>query len=378
MTGSETTIARRVRHAMSRAGVLSNLVVPVIAVIALAATWGQKLPGGILLLIAVLVAATIMTAVHHAEVIADKVGEPYGSIILAVAVTVVEVGLIVSLMAGGGDASASLARDTVFAALMISVTGMIGISLYISSMNKPVVYFNAEGAGAAVATLAVLGTITLVLPSFINAPGDVGYFSTFQMAVVAALALLIYSLFVFAQTLRHRTYFLPVDEEGDVVVATEAHEPPSGQATATSLVLLVVALIGVVGLAKVGAKPVEDSVASAGLPQAIVGVLIALVVLTPESLAAFRAASRGMVQVSLNLALGSSIAAIGLTIPVVAALSIWRDESLLLGLSNSQIALFAIAMITALQTVTSGRTTVVNGGLHIALFVVFLLVASGL
>src|SRR5437899_5820612 len=140
--------------------------VAVLAVAALAATWGRGLSALVVVLVGLLLAAAVLAAVHHAEVVAHRVGEPFGSLVLAVAVTVIEVALIISLMASGGKGSTSLARDTVFAAVMITCNGIVGLSLLVATVGKRVAVFNAEGSGASLATLATLATLSLVLPRF--------------------------------------------------------------------------------------------------------------------------------------------------------------------------------------------------------------------
>src|SRR3954447_14553372 len=220
-------------------------VMPVVALAALGLTWGRKLPLLPVVLIALVLAGAVLSAVHHAEVVAHRVGEPFGSLVLAVAVTVIEVALIVTLMASGGDKSASLARDTVFAAVMITINGIGGLALVVGSLRYGVVRFNAEGSGAALATVATLATLSLVLPTFTTSqPGP--EFSTAQLTFAALASLALYAMFVVAQTVRHRDFFLPegADEE-------EHADPPSGRATVTSLALLLVSLVAVVGLAKI-------------------------------------------------------------------------------------------------------------------------------
>ena len=172
-----------------------TVVVPVVAVVALALAWGRQLPAALLAVVAVLLAAAVLAAVHHAEVVAHRVGEPFGSLALAVAVTVIEVALVVTLMLDGGPGTASLARDTVFAAVMITCNGIVGICLLIGALHRRVAVFNAEGAGAALATVATVATLSLVLPTFTTSrPGP--EFSVPQLAFAAVASLALYGLFV--------------------------------------------------------------------------------------------------------------------------------------------------------------------------------------
>ncbi|MFB0631046.1 calcium:proton antiporter [Streptomyces sp. AB3(2024)] len=363
-----------------------TVIVPVVALVALVFSWGRELPPVAVGLVSLCLAGAVLAAVHHAEVVAHRVGEPFGSLVLAVAVTVIEVALIVTLMADGGDKTASLARDTVFAAVMITCNGIVGLSLLVGALRNRVAVFNAEGSGAALATVATLAVLSLVLPTFTTSkPGP--EFSTAQLTFAAVASLALYGLFIAVQTVRHRDYFLPVATgatgggsgnqagagDGD---ADGGHaEPPTVRATLISLGLLLVALVAVVGDAKSVSPAIEAGVAKAGLPNAVVGVIIALLVLAPETLAAVRAARRDRVQTSLNLAYGSAIASIGLTIPAIALASIWLTGPLLLGLGPVHMVLLALTVVVSALTIAPGRATLLQGGVHIVLLAAFLFLA---
>ncbi|MFG1842592.1 calcium:proton antiporter [Micromonospora sp. NPDC049175] len=352
-----------------------TVAVPVLAVLVLLVTWGRSLPGPVIVVVAVLLGGAVLAAVHHAEVVAHRVGEPYGSLVLAVAVTVIEVALIVTLMISGPEKTQSLARDTVFAAVMITCNGILGLSLLLGALRRRVAVFNPEGTGGALATVITLATLSLVIPTFTTArPGP--EFSPAQLAFAAVASLALYGLFVLVQTGRHRDYFLPVDSQGRVIDAEEHAKPPTTRAALISLGLLLVALIAVVGDAKIVSPTIEAGVAAANLPHAFVGVIIALLVLLPETLAAARAARRDRVQISLNLALGSAMASIGLTIPAIAIASIWLDGPLLLGLGGTQLALLALTAVTAVLTVVPGRANVLQGGVHLVLLAAFVFLAA--
>lgn len=347
-------------------------LVPVIAVGLLAVVWPK--PNGVVLVVAaVFLAGAVLAAVYHAEVVAHRVGEPFGSLVLALAVTVIEVALIVTLMISGDNtATASLARDTVFAAVMITVNGILGLSLLIAALRTRVASFNAEATATMLATVATLTTLTLVLPTFTtSAPGP--QFSSTQLTFAAIASLALYALFVFVQTFRHRDSF--VAELGEDETSDVDHAASTTREAIVSLALLVVALVGVVGLAKVESPSIGDAVDSIGAPQSAVGVAVALLVLLPEGLAAVRSARRGRVQTSVNLAFGSAMASIGLTIPAIAVASIWLDGQLLLGLDSAQLVLFAITVVVAALTVIPGRATVQEGGVHLVLFAAFLVLA---
>jgi Ca2+:H+ antiporter len=343
---------------------------PLLAALALLLTWGRALPSWLVAVIAVVLAGAVLSAVHHAEVVAHRVGEPFGSLVLAVAVTVIEVALIVTLMISGGDNTSSLARDTVFAAAMITMNGILGLSLLLGALRFDLVHFNAEGSGGALATVTALATLSLVVPTFTTSqPGP--QFSGPQLVFAACSSLFLYGAFVLTQTVRHRDFFLPVTSSGDL--AEDAHaNPPTPKATWTSLGLLMVALVAVVGLAKVESPAIESAVRAAGYPPSFVGVVIAMLVLLPETLAAAQAARRNRIQISINLALGSAMASIGLTIPAIAVASIWLDGPLLLGLGATQMVLLALTIVVSVLTVVPGRATRLQATVHLMLFGAFI------
>jgi Ca2+:H+ antiporter len=324
-------------------------------------------------LIAVPLIGAVLAAVHHAEVVAHRVGEPFGSLVLAVAVTVIEVALILTLMLSGGSGTSTYARDTVFAAVMISANGIVGLALLVGALRHHLATFNPEGTGSALATVITLASVTLVLPRFTtSAPGP--EFSSSQLAFAAICSLTLYGLFVFTQTVRHRDFFLavPSDRPGPHDDDGDGHaDPPPIRDALVSLGLLLVALVAVVGLAKVESPSIEDGVEAAGFPAASVGVVIALLVLLPESIAAVRAAARDDVQISLNLAYGSAMASIGLTIPTIAVATAFIDDPLVLGLEPMQIVLLAITSVVSVLTVVPGRSKPLNGGVHLVLLAAF-------
>lgn len=374
-------------------------VTPIVAGVALVPAWFAHPEGALVLgLLAVLLVTAVLAAVHHAEVVAHRVGEPYGSLVLAVAVTIIEVGLIVTLMVTTDKDTAGLARDTVFAAAMITVNGIVGISLLVGALKHHLAVFNPEGTGAALATVITLAVLCLVVPSVTTSePGP--EFTGAQLAFAAIASLALYGMFVFTQTIRHRDFFLPVTsaqhsplvadakveasatragsrgsfEHEPVDLDEDGHaDPPTTRAALTSLGLLVLSLVAVVGLAKIESPAIESGVAALGFPNAVVGVVIALLVLAPETIAAVRAAARNRVQVSLNLALGSAMASIGLTIPAIAVASIWLEGPLELGLNQLQTVLLALTAAVAILTVVPGRAKPLQGGVHLVLLAAFL------
>jgi len=327
--------------------------------------------GGVLATVAgVVLIATVFAAVHHAEVVAHRTGEPFGTLVLALAVTVIETALIVSVMLAAPAESAGLARDTVFAAVMIVCSGIVGACLLIGGIRHHEQAFHLEGASAALAVLAALTILTLVLPNFsVSAPGPA--FTPAQLVFDAIVSLAFYGTFVFVQTVRHRDYFLAAGN-GDA----EVHAPPpSNRAALVSAGLLVVSLVAVVGLAKALTPTVEAGIARAGVPKEVVGIVIAALVLLPEALAAIRTARADRLQTSLNLALGSALATIGLTIPAVAAVSIALQQPLELGLGAKEEVLLLLTLLVSVITLGTGRTSVLQGMVHLLIFAVFLFFA---
>lgn len=348
---------------------------PILALILLAPAWDGSLPSIALVFLGLFLVGTVFTAVHHAEVVALRAGEPFGSLILAISVTVIEVGMIVVLILGSPDTNQNLARDTVFAAVMISTNGIVGVALLIKTLRQRIATFNAIGVGGALATLVALSTLTLALPSFTtSSPGPT--FTALQLAFAALASLVLYLTFVGVQTVRHRDYFLPPPREDQTIGPEDHVAPPSTGAALQSLLGLLLSLIAVVGLAKVTSPLVQGFVDDRGLPQMMVAISIALVVLLPESISAFKAARFGRTQTSLNLAYGSALASIGLTIPTIAAISILFSYEVNLGLSSAELVLMALTFLVSTLTVVSGRATLLQSVIHLSIFGSFIFFAA--
>lgn len=311
--------------------------------------------------------AAVLTGVHHAEVVALRIGEPFGTLVLALAITVIELGLIGSVMLSGSDVGSTLARDTLLATVMIVVNGVVGLCLLAGALRHHVMVFRSEGAGHALSVLAPLTVLTMILPTFTTSTSGPTYSNT-QLVFVGLCSLVLYGIYVFVQTVRHRDYFLPLESGDD----GEHVSPPSRRQMQSSLVLLLVALVAVVGLAKTLAPAIEAAVREAAAPVAVVGIAFALLVLLPETLAALRAALRNRMQTSLNLALGSALASIGLTIPGVALLAVLLGLPLELGLPNTEKVLLMLTLLVAAITLASGRSTVLHGAVHLVLFFAYL------
>jgi Ca2+:H+ antiporter len=315
----------------------------------------------------VVLVAAVFSSVHHADVIAHRVGEPYGTLVLTVAVTVIEVALILSIMLAG-KGNQALARETVFSVIMVVCNGMVGLCLIVGGLRYGEQGFRLPGASAYLVVLMPLATLSLILPTYTTSvPGP--FYTPTQLVFVGVATLLLYGVFLYVQTVRHRDYFL--SDMGDA----HDNEPPDETVAAwrfwESVVLLVVALAAVVLLAKGFAGSVEAAVIAVGAPLEAVGLLVALLVLMPETLAALRAARRNELQKSLNLALGSSLATIGLTIPAVSVLALVLEQPLALGVDLRDTILLVLTFAVSLVTFGGGRTNILPGFVHLVLFVTF-------
>jgi Ca2+:H+ antiporter len=358
---------------------LKVAAVPVVGVLALAFAWTHHPHGlGFIVLLAILMAA-VLTAVSHAEVIAHRVGEPLGALVLALCVTVIEASLIISMMFSHHGEGDTVARDTVFAAVMIVCNGVVGISILANTRRHQVARFQKAGTNALLATVIALASLALVLPAFTTSKHS-PTFSHGQLVYSAVASLAIYAVFLFTQVIRHSDDFQALTVTGSVAVVAgdddggESAMPTTG-ATWISVGLLLISLIVVVGLAHVLSIPLEEKAASIGLPQAVVGLGIALLVLLPETLAAVRAARDDRMQTSLNLSLGSAIASIGLTIPTVAVAAIVLHHSITLALGPQDLILFAITAVIASITLSNGEATILQGAIHVVIFSAFVYVA---
>ena len=321
----------------------------------------------VILALASLVAASL-SAVHHSEVIAVKLGEPYGTVLLAVSVTAIEMALIVILMSAGGPQAATVARDAVFAAIMLIMNGIVGGCLLIGGLKHHEQSFGLHGVTASLAALAAIAVLTLILPNYtVTVPGP--FYSASQLGFIAVASALLYGVFLFIQTLRHRDYFLPAVAVTDAEVHVDA---PSMQMTMVSIVALLISLAAVVMLAEGVAPTVEIAVEHAGAPRALVGIFVALLVLIPEGVAALRAALSNRLQTSLNLALGSALASIGLTIPAIAIVSLITGWSLSLGLDAKSTVLFVLTLFVSTLALGTGRTTVLQGAVHLLILGAYL------
>jgi len=312
---------------------------------------------------------TVFAGVHHAEVISRRIGEPFGTLVLAVVVTVTEVALIASLMLAPDARNSELARDAVLSAIMLTSNGLVGLCLLLGGLFHREQEFQVRGASAALAVLCALATMTLILPNHLTTtPGPT--LSCSQLTFVGVVSMALYLTFVFVQTIRHRELFL-----SEPVETGERAPAPGFGAVLASAGLLLGALVGVVGLAEVLAPVVESAVVRAGAPVAVVGIIISMIVLLPESAAALRAARSNQLQNSLNLAHGSALASIGLTIPAIGAVSIAFDVPVVLGVSPKDTVLLALTLLVSVITLSTGRTTVLQGMVHLIVLAAYLFMA---
>lgn len=342
---------------------LWTLIVPIAALGTDLALHGGAGMATALALGAALIAA-VLAAVHHAEVLAVRLGEPFGAILLALAVTVIELGLIVSIMLGD-QPEPTLLRDTIHAVVVLVLHGIAGLCIVVGAIRHREQEFRTQGAQAYLIVLLPMVAVTLVLPNFTtSAPGP--FYTTAQLVFVSAVCLLLWLAFTFVQTVRHRDHFTPLRE------VTSEVARPSGRIAAGALAMLLIALVAVVLLAK-GVSPfIQSAVGALGAPPALVGVIVAAIVLMPEAMTALRAAREDQLQTSINLALGSGVASIGLTVPAVAAIAWWTGSPLELGVTPGSAVLLTLSFMMAIITYGTGRTSLLSGFVHLILLATWL------
>lgn len=329
----------------------------------LSQTWFIFLMGATLI-------GAVLSAVHHAEVIAHKTGEPYGTLVLSISVTIIEVSLIISMMLTGHDGSEFIARDAVFATVMIVINGVIGLCIFVGGLKHHEMSFRNEGTNSALAVLTALATFILVMPMVtVSTPGP--DFTKSQLAFAGIASFALYVAFLLFQTITHRDYYLP-KVEGKREDSSEHAAKPSNSKTGVSAVLLLLSLIAVIGLAEALSPAIEAGVKAVGAPKTVVGIAIAMLVLLPEGFAAVRASKANRLQSSLNLALGSALASIGLTIPTVAAIAIFFDLQLSLGITSLNMVLMYLSFFIGALTLAIGRTTLLQGVVHLIIFFEYL------
>ncbi len=321
---------------------------------------------------AFLLFGTVLAAVHHAEVVAHRVGEPYGTIILAICITILEVGLLVSFMLSGSEGAMTYARDTVFAAVMLILNGILGVCIVAGSMKYKEQFFMRSSATTYLVSLVAILVLTLILPNYTSSVRGPFYTET-QLVFISLACLVIYGSFLMFQTVRHRNYFVVAEADKTVHEA----DPPSNFKTISSLLLLIICLAVVIFMAKGLSPVIENFVKTVGAPRALVGVIIASVVLLPEGLAAIRAARNNQIQTSINLGLGSALASVGLTIPAISVVCIIYDIPFVLGLDMKSIILLALSVFTVMLSLSRGKTNHLYGAVllvNLAAYIFYVIV----
>ncbi|MCU0421022.1 MAG: ionic transporter y4hA [Cyclobacteriaceae bacterium] len=320
---------------------------------------------GLLLLVAVVALfAAVMNAVHHAEIISHRVGEPFGALVLAISVTVIEVSIILSFMLTGQAESTFLARDTVFAAVMIILTGMTGLTLFIGGLRFREQEFLSTGVTSALIVLVTISVMVLILPNYTQTR-EGPFYSTAQLVFVSVITLLLYGSFLFVQNVRHRADYVLPQEATDGV-------RPSAQQTTLSALLLPVSLLAVVMLAESMAADLDHAIEAVGAPVALSGIVIACVVLLPEGISAVKAALNNQLQKSLILSLGSALASISLTIPAVSFFAVATGRQVAFGIDAESTVVFLLSLFVIVLSLSKGKTTILQGLVLLLLFAVYL------
>lgn len=309
------------------------------------------------------------TVVHHAEALATRLGEPFGTLILTLAVIIIEVALISAVMLTGGD-SPTIARDTMLAVVMITMNLLVGTSLVLGGIRHRTQAYNLEGANAFLMVLIPLAVFGLIMPHFTkSAPG--GQVSVLQAAYLTLASVVLYGIFLTLQTLTHSDIFRQPSVAAGSTVAEHAeggHEGTSAHSTLYHSIALVVSLLPIILLAKKFAGYIDHVIVLAGAPVALGGLMVAILILTPEGLTAIRAAQQNLLQRAVNLCLGSALASIGMTLPAVIAISWLTGEPLVLGLDTVEIVMLSLTLLVSIVTFVSQRTNVMQGAVHLALF----------
>ncbi|MBM7420403.1 MULTISPECIES: ionic transporter y4hA [Chryseobacterium] len=317
----------------------------------------------------------VLAAVYHSEIIAYRVGEPYGTLLLAFAITVIEVSLIISIMLSAkGLETISLARDTVFAAVMIILTGIIGICIIVGSIRYKQQIFTLQGVSTAMITLVVIVVFILILPNYTTSHSE-GEYTSLQLIFISVICLLLYIGFTMVQTIRHRAFFtapIPKNSDDENEENEMLPDKPTRKMMFYSIIFLILCLGIVVLLAKYLSKDVDNLVFKVGAPKSIVGIIIAGIVLLPEGIAAIRAAYNNRLQTSLNLAFGSALASIGLSIPAVAVASVIGDFRMTLGIDLKSMLLLGLSLFIITISLATGRTNIMQGFVLISIFLLYL------
>ncbi len=311
--------------------------------------------------------------VRHADALAEILGEPYGTLILTIAVIGIEVSLIAAIMLTG-DGSPTLARDTMLAVLMIVLNGLVGGALLIGGLVHREQDYNLRGARAYISVLVPLAVFSLVLPAFTVSTADPTY-TPGQSVFFALITALLYGVFLAIQTGRHSGFFLQETAAGGADAEAAGHGEGHGPVHPWPYhaVFLVLTLLAIVLLSKRMAVLVQFGISSAGAPVALGGVVIALLVLTPEGIAAMQAARANRLQRSVNLLLGSALSTIGLTVPAVLAIGLLTGQTVVLGLDGASMVLLLLTLLLSSFTFGGVRTNLLQGAVHLVIFLAYLM-----
>ena len=328
------------------------------------------------LLVAAFVATTVLVllcafrALHHAGTLADRFGEPYGSLLLTLSILSIEVSLIAAVMLTGSP-DPTLARDTMFAGFMLTMNGVVGVVVLCGGLRHRQQEFNLEGARAYLAALIPLAVTALVLPNFTRS--QTGALNDTQAIAIGIATVLFYGIFLGVQTMRHREFFTdPHESDGAHHTPEPAAAGPTASNLAVHFIVLLLALIIIAFLGRELAKVVDYGIHRLNIPVALGGILIAILTLTPESVSAFRAALEDKLQHSVNVFLGGALSSIGLTVPCVLILGVLADRRVVLGLQGTDMVLLLLTLFVSSLTFGGVRTNMLQGVVHLLLFFLYL------
>jgi Ca2+:H+ antiporter len=310
-----------------------------------------------------------MCVVRHADCLAIKLGEPYGTLILTLSAISIEVVMISTAMLHGAN-NPTLGRDAIFGVVMIALNGFVGLCLLIGGLRYREQYYNLQGVNSYLNVIMTLAVLGLILPNFTTSTKS-PTFSTEQAVFLIVMSLLLYAIFLLIQTMRHRRYF--VESGGTAAVPNSAHHPVQTHSIGFHAMMLLLYMVTVILLAEKFAIPLDNSIEKFGMPQAFGGAIIAALVLAPEGIGAVDATLRNQLQRSINILFGSVLATIGLTISAVLTIGLCTKQSVVLGVQGGNLPLLLLTLAVSVVTFTSRRTNVLQGCIHLLLFAVFLL-----
>lgn len=324
--------------------------------------------GVFLWLFAIIVWSAISVA-RHADCLAIKLGEPYGTLILTLSAISIEVVMISTAMLHGAN-NPTLGRDSIFAVIVIALNGLVGLCLLLGGLRYREQHYNLQGVNAYLNVIMSLAVLGLVLPNFTTSTSG-PTFSIEQAIFLAVMSLLLYGIFLFIQTMRHRRYF--VDSREPATATDSAHHPLRTRSTPFHATMLLLYLVAVISLSEKFAIPLDNSIEKFHMPQAFGGAIIAALVLSPEGFGAIDASLRNQLQRSINILFGSVLATIGLTIPAVVTIGLVTKRSVALGVEGGNLPLLLLTLAVSVVTFTSRKTNILQGCVHLLLFAVFVL-----